>query len=118
MKRKEREHAGDTTAAHPKTLDFSTHLGFSVVTADRGFWSHANKQAAQRAGVERVCIPALGRLRAEQWAEQRQRWFRRGQRFRTGCEGRISVLKRRDGLARCRYRAAWMVSNAGSDGVW
>jgi hypothetical protein len=32
------------------------------------------------------------------------RWFRHGQRLRVGCEGRISVLKRRDGLARCRYR--------------
>jgi hypothetical protein len=31
----EREHAGDTTAAHPKTLDFSTRLGFSVATAPR-----------------------------------------------------------------------------------
>jgi IS5 family transposase len=51
-----------------------------------------------------VCIPALGKLKAEQTAEQRQRWFRHGQRFRAGCEGRISVLKRRDGLARCRYR--------------
>ena len=27
----------------------------------------------------------------------------RGQRLRAGCVGRISVLKRRDGLARCRY---------------
>lgn len=33
----------------------------------------------------------------------RQRWFRRGQRWRVGCEGRISVLKRRHGLDRCRY---------------
>ena len=35
---------------------------------------------------------------------QRMRWFRCGQRWRTGCEGRISVLKRRHGLSRCRYR--------------
>src|SRR6266849_5636986 len=34
-KTQEREHAGDTTAAHPKTLDFSTRLGFSVATAPR-----------------------------------------------------------------------------------
>ena len=27
----------------------------------------------------------------------RQRWFRHGQRWRTGCEGRISALKRRHG---------------------
>jgi hypothetical protein len=28
----EREHAGDTMAAHPKTLDFSKCLEFSVAT--------------------------------------------------------------------------------------
>jgi len=36
-------------------------------------------------------------------AFERQRWFRRGQRWRVGCEGRISVLKRRHRLRRCRY---------------
>jgi len=75
-----------------------------LLAADRGFWSAANKRAAMQRGVKRVCIPALGKLKPEQAAEQRQRWFRRGQRWRVGCEGRISVLKRRDGLARCRYR--------------
>ena len=29
---------------------------------------------------------------------------RRGQRWRTGCEGRISALKRRHGMRRCLYR--------------
>ena len=29
---------------------------------------------------------------------------RNGQKWRTGCEGRISVTKRRHGLNRCRYR--------------
>jgi IS5 family transposase len=33
-----------------------------------------------------------------------KRWFRNGQRWRTGCEGRVSVSKRRHGLQRCRYR--------------
>ena len=36
--------------------------------------------------------------------EQKKRWFRKAQRWRTGCEGRISVLKRRHGLNRCRYK--------------
>lgn len=35
---------------------------------------------------------------------QKSRWFRKGEKWRTGCEGRISVLKRRHGLDRCRYR--------------
>jgi hypothetical protein len=35
---------------------------------------------------------------------QKKRWFRNGQKWRTGCEGRISVAKRRHGLNRCRYK--------------
>jgi IS5 family transposase len=35
---------------------------------------------------------------------ERKRWFRDAQRWRTGCEGRISLLKRRHGLNRCRYK--------------
>ena len=35
---------------------------------------------------------------------QKKRWFKKGQRWRCGCEGRISVLKRRHGLNRSRYR--------------
>ena len=37
---------------------------------------------------------------------QRERWFRQAQRWRVGCEGRISVLKRRHGLFRCRYKGS------------
>jgi hypothetical protein len=37
--------------------------------------------------------------------EQNKRWFRNGQKWRTGCEGRISVAKRRHGLNRCRNKA-------------
>jgi IS5 family transposase len=33
---------------------------------------------------------------------ERTRWFRRGFRFRAGIEGRIHVLRRDFGLARCR----------------
>ncbi len=32
------------------------------------------------------------------------RWFKKAQRWRTGCEGRISVLTGRHGIGRCRYR--------------
>jgi hypothetical protein len=31
----------------------------------------------------------------ERRREQKKRWFRNGQKWRTGCEGRISVVKRR-----------------------
>jgi hypothetical protein len=42
--------------------------------------------------------------RAVRKREQKKRWFRDGQKWRTGCEGRVSVVKRRHGLNRCRYK--------------
>ena len=74
-----------------------------LVAADTGFWAKRNRDAAEAAGVKEVCVPAAGRPSAAQRQIQHQRWFRRGLRWRTGCEGRVSVLKRRDGLTRCRY---------------
>jgi transposase, IS5 family len=71
-----------------------------LVAADRSFWSPDNEQAATAQGVRRVAIPRRGGRTPSQ---ERERWFRRGHRFRTGIEGRISVLRRRFGLARCRY---------------
>jgi hypothetical protein len=41
---------------------------------------------------------------AERRKLEKSRWFRKAQAWRTGCEGRISVIKRRHGLSRCRYR--------------
>jgi len=52
-----------------------------------------------------VALPRRGRSPTRR-PHQRQRWFRRALRWRTGCEGRISVLKRCHGLRRCRYRGA------------
>ena len=54
--------------------------------------------------MKRVCIPNRSSKSAARKCEQKKRWFRNGQRWRTGCEGRISVSKRRHGLNRCHYR--------------
>jgi IS5 family transposase len=72
-----------------------------LVAADRGVFSRDNEVRAKRAGVRHVAIPATGRVPPERRAEERQRWFRRGFRFRAGIEGRISVLQRVYGLDRC-----------------
>jgi len=77
-----------------------------VAAADRGFASATNEEAAVARGVRRVILPRPGRKTAARRAHERQRWFRRGQRWRVGCEGRISVLKRRHGVRRCRYHGA------------
>lgn len=73
------------------------------VAADRGVFSPQNDTRARQAGVKRVAIPATGRANSIERAHtERQRWFRRGFRFRAGIEGRISVLQRAYGLDRCR----------------
>jgi IS5 family transposase len=77
-----------------------------LAAADRGFASAKNEDAALARGVRRVILPRPGRKTPARRAHERQRWFRRGQRWRVGCEGRISVLKRRHGLRRCRYQGA------------
>jgi IS5 family transposase len=75
-----------------------------LVAADAGFYSGKNEAAAKAKGVKRVCIPNRASKSAARKREQKKRWFRNGQKWRTGCEGRISVSKRRHGLQRCRYR--------------
>ena len=80
-----------------------------IAAGDRGFASATNEDAAHRRGVRRVILPRPGRTTLARRTYERQRWFRRGQRWRVGCEGRISVLKRRHGLRRCRLH--------GRDGV-
>ena len=84
---------------HEELLGRPPHLA----TADAAFGSARNEEAAEKAGVKRVALPTHGRLSAKRRAYQKQRWFRRALRWRTGCEGRISALKRRHGLSRCRY---------------
>jgi len=77
-----------------------------LVAADAAFYSSKNEVAAKARGVKRVCIPNRNTRSAERKREQRKRWFRNGQKWRTGCEGRISVAKRRHGLDRCRYKGS------------
>ncbi len=76
-----------------------------LVATDAGFYSARNEAAAKAMGVKRVCIPNRASKSRERKREQKKRWFRDGQKWRTGCEGRISVVKRRHGLDRCRYKA-------------
>jgi IS5 family transposase len=77
-----------------------------LVAGDAAFYSGANETAAHAMGVTRVCIPNRSTKSVERKREQKKRWFKNGQKWRTGCEGRISVVKRRHGLNRCRYKGA------------
>jgi len=75
-----------------------------ALAADPGFFSAANESQAQQMGVQRVSIPSHDTKSQARKQRQKQRWFKELQKWRTGCEGRISVLKRRHGLRRSRYK--------------
>jgi IS5 family transposase len=74
-----------------------------LLTADRGMASAGNEQLARQAGVKRIALPCVGRASPVRRQQEKERWFRRGYRFRAGIEGRIHVLRRDYGLKRCRY---------------
>jgi IS5 family transposase len=75
-----------------------------LVAGDAGFFTAKNEVDAKAAGVTKFCVPSRSTRSETRRKQQKQRWFRRGQRWRVGCEGRISVIKRRHGLFRSRYR--------------
>jgi IS5 family transposase len=75
-----------------------------LVAADAGLYSAQGEKTAKEKGVKKVSVPNRSTKSAERRKLQKTRWFKKGQKWRTGCEGRISVLKRRHGLNRCRYK--------------
>jgi IS5 family transposase len=75
-----------------------------LVTADAGYYSQLQERAVQDKGVKWVAVPNRNTRSPERKQLEKSRWFKKAQRWRTGCEGRISVAKRRHGLRRCLYR--------------
>ena len=72
-----------------------------LLAGDRGLYSKEGEEVAKRAGIRRVALPQSGRLTKKRKEYEEQPWFKRAFAFRAGVEGRISVLRRRYGLARC-----------------
>ncbi len=80
-----------------------------LLTGDRGCSTAAVRRDATQAGIRRVALPQSGPPTAASRARERERWFRRGYRWRSGIEGRIGVLRRVYGFDRC--------PDHGSDGI-
>ena len=73
-----------------------------TVTADRGYGEAAVDDALASLGVRTVVIPRQGGPGLARQQLERRRTFRRTVKWRTGCEGRISTLKRAYGWDRTR----------------
>lgn len=94
-------HVPSSLDRHQQTFGIPPEL----YAGDRGFFSAENVQACEKAGVIHVSIPQRGGHKtAEQDAVERSPAFKKGQRFRAGIEGRISVLFRGRGMKRCPFK--------------
>ena len=100
QRRSDRELLAGAVESHERVLSRVPILA----TADAGYYSHEQEKAVEKKGVKWVAVPNRSTRSVERKKKEHSRWFRKAQRWRTGCEGRISVLKRRHGLGRCRYR--------------
>jgi IS5 family transposase len=70
--------------------------------SDRGFFSEENVKACEQDGVKLVSMPQRGGKKTpEREAYEKHPDFKKGQCFRAGIEGRISVLFRGRGMKRC-----------------
>ena len=76
----------------------------NIVATDRGFGTKANEALLREAGVKRISMPYKGRPGAGRAAHERQRWFRRQQRWRSGQEATISLGSRKFEWRRSRLR--------------
>jgi transposase, IS5 family len=73
-----------------------------TVTADRGYGEASVDKQLTDLGVTNVVIPRKGKPSEARRAEEHRKAFRRTVKWRTGCEGRISCLKRGYGWDRSR----------------
>ena len=74
------------------------------LSGDRRFFSAKNEKQAYESGVKKVCICKPGYRSKERKQLEKERWFKKLQRFRAGIEGLISGLMRGYGLKRCLWK--------------
>jgi IS5 family transposase len=99
-----RGNPGDDQQVEPSLKRHKEHFGHSpeLYSSDRGFFSEINVKSCKQKGVKVVCIPQRGgKKTAKREAYEKSPAFKKGQRFRVGIEGRISVLFRGRGMKRC-----------------
>jgi IS5 family transposase len=95
---------GDDQQVEPSLERHQENFGRSpeLYSSDRGFFSESNVKSCKQTGVQVVCIPQRGgKKTAKRQAYEKSPAFKKGQRFRAGIEGRISVLFRGRGMKRC-----------------
>jgi transposase, IS5 family len=96
----------DTGLLRPAIERVATLFAVSpvLVTADRGYWDTTIETDLAVAGVTTIAIPRTGKPSKARAAIEHTDTFIAAVKWRTGCEGRISHLKRDCGWRRTRLR--------------
>lgn len=74
------------------------------LSGDRRFFSAENEKRAYGSGVKKVSICKPGYRSKQRKQLEKEQWFKKLQRFRSGIEGLISGLMRGYGLKRCLWK--------------
>jgi IS5 family transposase len=96
----DRELLEPTLKAHKQL--FGT--GPDVLATDKGFYENMKQIVKLEENITTVSICKKGRRNPQEYERESTEEFKDGQRFRAGCEGSISVLKRVFNLGRCLFK--------------
>ena len=78
--------------------------GPDVLATDKGFYENMKQILKLEENITTVSICKKGRRNSQEYERESTEEFKDGQRFRAGCEGSISVLKRAFKLGRCLFK--------------
>jgi len=78
--------------------------GPDVLATDKSFYEDMKQILKLQKNIATVSICKKGRRNQQEYERECSEQFKDGQRFRAGCEGSISVLKRVFNLGRCLFK--------------
>lgn len=99
----EQGNPSDATLLPPVLHQHRTRFGHAphLLAVDRGTFSPENEALARKMRIKHIVLPKPGYRDGRRKRREKQPWFKQGQRFRNGIEGRISVVKRTMQLSCC-----------------
>jgi len=99
-RQEDREMVEPAIKAHVKLFG----VGPDVLATDKGFYKNMEQIFSLEETITTVSICKKGRRNQTEYERESSEEFKDGQRFRAGCEGSISVLKRAFNLGKCLFK--------------